>query len=377
MSNEHYLRDKYPDLLGGEEDPALIRLIGGLDALSSENNPSTHVVRSIGSGLLERSGRRRSRSRAFSARAWIPRRLVTTTVGLLLVPILAGATYTMVPVIEKAFTVDPGTARIVTENLGIVVNQSRSVKGFTLTVQRVYADANQVAVGYTVTGPPGRTFNSFMVWGKFDQSRYPRFGAVPTLIDGRGHTLSAFNDIYGTGVEGGKYGQVMRYNAPVGLETRRRIALHFQVGTITAVESVREHELRVITVTAPLRFNFTVPVTPGRVANLHHIVNVAGAKVTLDRVVATRVGTRVSLRGMGPIADVRLIVDGKRYRLSFDGARPNHWAAKSVWEYMSSVDLVDKGGEWMLLVKAPATASKARQWAFRFMVPPVSRLQER
>jgi len=42
------------------------------------------------------------------------------------------------------------------------VNLPQSTCGFTMTIQRVYADANRVVVGYTITGPTNRSFiNAF------------------------------------------------------------------------------------------------------------------------------------------------------------------------------------------------------------------------
>jgi hypothetical protein len=293
-------------------------------------------------------------------------------VGFLLIAALAGAAHVIAPAVEKAFMVNSGTARIVTDDLGVTMNKSEKVNGITLTVQRVYADANQIDVGYTVSGPPGKTISSFMVWGTFDQSHHHRSGTPPTLIDDQGHKLNILGYTYGTAVDEGTFGQVVRYVAPLALETRQRIALHFQVGKITVFESSQAHARRAVMVTEPLRFHFTVPVTPGRVANLNETVKGSRGNATLDQVVVARTGARIDLRGTGPTANVELAVNGKQYRLSFDGARPNHWTAKSVWQYISSVDLRNTVGEWTLFVKPPGSDRKAEQWIFRFTVPPLS-----
>ncbi|MFN8536236.1 MAG: DUF4179 domain-containing protein [Thermomicrobiales bacterium] len=67
--------------------------------------------------------------------------------------------------IGQAFGMAAGTNRIVTQHLGKELGVSQTVNGFTVTIERVYADANQIVIGYSVSGPPDRTFNNFLAFG--------------------------------------------------------------------------------------------------------------------------------------------------------------------------------------------------------------------
>ena len=64
--------------------------------------------------------------------------------------------------VDQAFSLRPGMAHIMQAGLVREVNLPQSTCGFTMTIQRVYADANRVVVGYTITGPTNRSFiNAF------------------------------------------------------------------------------------------------------------------------------------------------------------------------------------------------------------------------
>jgi hypothetical protein len=160
--------------------------------------------------------------------------------------------------------------------------------------------------------------------------------------------------------------------------------------------------IRCVIVDGPFSFSFTVPVEPGRVAELGQTVEASGVEVTLERVVVTPTGARVLLRGAGPSASVTLSVDGESYELYQSGAVPLNWEADSSWDYITEAQLLDERGEWTLTVKelvaryepngssstlgiwsTPGSseleldqASKQERiqgpWTFKFTVPPVS-----
>ncbi len=359
MPENGYFKEKYSDLLEGQEDPDFDRLIEDLAALSAGHAPAPGVVRSVRITLQQRA----SQMSAGSTPAETGRkrqRLWVTPALILAVFILIGAAYAEVPIIEQAFKMDSGTARIVTDNLGTVVNRSQTIDGFTLTVKRIYADPNQVVVGYTVNGPPGQKFNTFMVWGE-------QAGTLPTLTDARGAQLSVAGDLYGTAVEGGKYAQVLRYTAPNQLGHATRATLAFDVGMITAVKQIGGRQLRSVAVRGRLHFVLLVPVAPGRVTYVGQSTTAAGIRVTLERVVTSLLGTRVTLRGVGPRTTADLEVNGSDYPLSSLDTYLGHRAATGTMEYLSPANLMSKHGSWMLIVKSTKD-NTPRVWTFRFMM---------
>lgn len=281
---------KYEDVFedsAGSSDSELVRLVSALDALASENDPPPPIVRSIRVALdkqaslqVSRGKRKRSRLaelpglRLLTA-AWIPRRLTTVPkaiIFLLASLILIGATYAVVSVIDQAFYLDESTAPIAAQKLGKEVNQSKTIDGFTVSVKRVYADRNQIVIGYTISGPPGRSFNTFMAWGDLDETPGHEVATLPILTDAYGNRLSIVghvsgNDVgavFGTGIVQGEHGeelgQALKYSMPGIPEASKEIELHFKVGKLTALEQVDEDKLQAITVAGPFEFEFTVPI---------------------------------------------------------------------------------------------------------------------
>ncbi len=410
-ANSRYLNRTYSDLLGREADAESLRLVTYLEAAFGRAEPPAHLDRVLAQTLrehLHERGRKHTekgilsssqsnmntqyvpRSRLFSSFArpfarllWLPRQISTAAALLLAVFILVGAGYAALPALERLFGVHTGTGAIITERLGKEVNASRSVDGFTVTVRRVYADPNQIAVGLTVSGPPGRTFNNIMPWGdRYETPPKGTMGESPILTDKEGREFK--------GGMGGEQGAVENGTAPylltyegTGLErSPKEVDVRLKIGELTAYERRGENSYEDVRVQGPFIFELTIPVEQGRVADLHQTVESGGASVTLERVVTTLTGTRLSLRGAGPNADVRLVVDGVTYRFQQpDGAAiPFRWTADSLWEYVSGTSLQDKQGKWELTVRpaAPipsdidpaATRLEGGPWTFKFTVPP-------
>ncbi len=323
-------------------------------------------------GLTEDTGTRRRFLPAWG----LPRRVGTIAASLLLVLALVGATYAVVPALNRLFEAHTGTEAIISDGLGREVNASRTVDGFTVIVKHVYADPNQIVIGLVVSGPPGRTFNNIQTWAEFrDGGR--TWQVQPILTDHQGHSFSG--GLGGTqgGVEDGAAAVLLTYNGS-GIEAgQREIDVQLVIGALRAYERLGDNEFRDVIVEGPFTFDLTIPVEAGRMVELHQTVESGGTEVTLERMVTTPTGTRVSLRGAGPNADVRLTVEGVTYQLhSPDGlAWPVTWAADSQWDYVTGTSLQDKRGEWVLTVRPGASADPSATqveggpWTFRFTVP--------
>ncbi len=281
--NKQYLYENYLDLLAGDTEgtnPDFIRLIGMLDALAEEYDPMPATVNSIAVVLRKQSYGRVSQSKGkeklslfgLPLRMYINTRLgfMSRAILLLLVAVtLMGATYSVLSVIDQAFFLDPTTARISEQKLGKEINQSQAVNGFTVSVKRVYADRSVVIVGYTIKGPTGRKFNSLLGWGDLNEASGQQVPTLPILTDLDGNSLDFFgrgsdrdiSGVYGTGVQDGEAGQVLKYKTPALPTGAKDIKLRFRVGKLTAYEQLSGGKFADITVDGPFTFEFTVPVT--------------------------------------------------------------------------------------------------------------------
>jgi hypothetical protein len=388
-----YLRQAYSDVLGEQTDPGSLRVAAYLDATFGAIEPPLHLSESI-EAILRDYRTQHAEGRARYARqpsqqkpGWtiFPRVSLSPNVRIataliLAVLVLAGAGYAL-PSLEWLYQTHTGTGTILTRQLGKEVNVSGAVEGFTVSVKRVYADPNQIVIGLTVSGPSDRTFNNITPWGEwygYDSQRKP--GRSPILVDKEGREFSGGMGGEQGAVESGTAAYVLTYEG-TGLEySSKEIDVRLKIEGLTAYERTGENSYEDVQVQGPFTFDLTIPVEQGRVANLHQTMHAGGTAVTLERVVTTATGTRLSLRGAGPNADVRLTVGGQTYTLQQpDGmAVPTQWATGSLWEYVSGTSLMDKKGEWQVTVMPGPTLSHVEPestqimggpWIFHFVVP--------
>lgn len=385
MSNQN-LEARYADVLGGGGDPALARLVRDLDAVATSGASKPEgMTASISAALAQRAretAREQQPARRWNPAAWLPRRPITALASLVLVLMLGGAGYVAYTLVERAFLMDPGTAQVILRDLGRDANVSKTIDGFTVSVRRVYADANQIIVTYSVKPPAdcdcGR---GVMAWGDFDPPPGKEITFAPFLIDEHGEHIPMVPTIgggIGMGIgQDGEYTWLQTFDGASIAPDAKDVKLRLVVGEITSTELLRDGDPSDVTVSeADFALDFTAPVEPSRVAEPHQKVLSDGTFVTLERVVVSPTGTRLSIRGAGPFASAELIVNGKTYGLREPGGLVP-WSPKSVEEYISTAPLEDERGEWTLVVKdnpdrrrdPQETELKGGPWRFRFTVP--------
>lgn len=383
MSENRSARRIHPNLADGNTS-AEIDMINDLDALYMAPEPPAHLNASITWAIRERAAERRKAPRPqrwFDPGRWMPRRLATVAVSLLAVVILAGAGYAGLPVLQEAFNMNTGTDEIITSDLGSEVHVSQTVDGFTVTVERVYADPHQIVIGYTIQGPEGRQFNHIMAWSEYEDEPAGR-AIAPLLTDMQGNEIHGGLAPQGPGMQDGVAAGLLTFDGTVIPDDEVEIDVRLRIKRLSAYERLGNDRFQEVVVDGPMVFELTIPVVPGRVANLNQSVEAGGSTATLVRFVTTATGTRVSLQGVGPNADVRLMVDGDTYRLRPEErvAPPTRWERDSTWQYVTGTSLEDKQGNWVLSV-APggpvvpasidplATQATGGPWEFRFVVP--------
>jgi len=247
--------------------------------------------------------------------------------------------------------------------LGQPVNLVQSTCGYTMTLKRVYADADRVIVGYTIVGPTGRSFSGF-------ETR------PMTLTDMQGHSL-AWNT--GGGVtQGNEAGQYTGFDASGIPGHPSSLTLHLVVRSLTAFEIlgakeparvgcetypfvgegvVMGHDERWVRVAGPLTYDFTVPVSPSRMAELHQVATSGGTTATLERIAVTPYETTMYFRGIttGQNPFITLSVNGRSVDYDMGWTTDNGLTAATFdfpWLY-------NVHGEWMVTVKA---RSDQRGW---------------
>ena len=182
---------------------------------------------------------------------------------------LMGATLVL-SLLQQAAELMPGWR--VAYDRAEVLRLSQTAGGYTVTLERGYADANQLVLGFLVTGPDGET------------------RAVPrgTVVDAAGRSFleTSGGDI--TDQLQNAAATIGSYQVPPGIGGEVTLTATFdELMPVTA---------EVVTApTGPWTFHFRLPVHPATVVEPMRTVEAAGVPITLHRLQITPTTVRVQL----------------------------------------------------------------------------------
>lgn len=209
--------------------------------------------------------------------------------------------------VGQALLLMPGVDQIAKSDLGVVVNRSGVMGGYTFTVQRIYMDLNRFVLSFRVTGPRGRPFV-----GEFYTSPVVSVGGQTLKRDeGMGGPIdSGAQDLY--------YAYDYAYDAnPLSkLVPGSMVPARIMVPYVRAFEQVGSNSppavsgemyqqlgdgVRQVSVQGPLTFDVNVPVDPRvKSLNVGRTLTSKPSPIRLDRVVATPTYTRIFFQGGDP-----------------------------------------------------------------------------
>lgn len=347
----------------------------------------------------EIQARMQTQRRASQWARWMPATRLGRA-GLILAALLlfGGVAYALHPVISQVFRLFPGWQHVEEAHLAQEVSLSQTLDGVTVTLERVYADANEIVIGYTIQGPNGQRYDTYHL----------------TLTDAAG---TAFPRTVGAGVTGqsdilkvslppGEGAYVLAFDAaamtgaPEALDLRLVMELeelvlpHDAPGPSPTLAGspaeppesmvVELQPMPVGAIVGPFTFDFSVPFIPGRVAEVNQVVEAAGVAVCLERVVLTPSETRAYLRFDSPggaetrwTPIVMLKAPGDKKSQDYVAYSVN--ADPPVYPYGFLAPLYDRRGEWTLTVTELVGTDLTQQpsedirltgpWVFRFRVP--------
>ena len=242
------------------------------------------------------------------------------------------------PPLAEVWRGEAGRAHV--EQAGLVRELSlvESHGGITVTLERAYADANRVVVGLTIQAP---------------ESQYGTPGLRPSqtaLADAEGRTYRPTFGLPASTVSDPDtrvVAQVMSFDAsplPPGVgQMTFELSVAELVGFVADEEDVVDRQ---VVTSGPWRFQFDLPIVPGRVVEPGQTVTAAGVTVSLDRVVATPSETRVFFRFTPP-----------------EGEPPRPWAPAV---RLDRDELTDE----QRLANSVEVPRGSGAWEVRFPVPP-------
>jgi hypothetical protein len=308
---------------------------------------------------------------------------------------IAGGAYAAVSTLSRVF--DMGVAKnVLTQNLGAHINQSQTVAGYTMTVERAYADSNRVLIAYTISPPAtaehqwNLTPDSLTVATDAGVELPDRGYVVATESGQPDATLQMFD---AAGITGNPDVLHLRLTVPWidGVEQLQALPTtvssppggdhglptsgpYGSIATDPAsrpngVQDPYTHDFRVF---GPLTFNVTVPFVAGREVNLHQQVQAGGLTATLERVVISPTETRVYVSGIdagtSPYVHATLSGDGWTDE-KVDGGSTSVWRSNgmTVFSYLGS--FMDRHGAWTHAVQSNPGSPPVGPWTFHFTAP--------
>jgi hypothetical protein len=350
----------------------------------------------------EIQARLQTQRRASRWTRWVPATRLGWT-GLILAALLlfGGVAYALHPVISQVFRLFPGWQHVEEAHLAQEVNLSQTFDGVTVTLERVYADANEIVIGYTMKGPNGRRYDAYHL------TLTDAAGTIfPSTV---GYGVSGQSDILEASLPPGEGAYVLAFDAaavtgaPKELDLRLVMELEELVlppdapsPSPTLASSPAEPPEPMVVVLEPLptpderaivgpfTFDFSVPFIPGRVAEVNQTIEAAGVAVRLERVVVTPSETRAYLRFDSPggaetrwTPIVMLKAPGDKKSQSYFAYSVNDDPPIHQCGFLAP--LYERQGEWNLTVTELVGTDLAQQpsedirlagpWVFHFRVP--------
>jgi hypothetical protein len=222
----------------------------------------------------------------------------TALVASLAIFALVGATYIVaLPLLQSLWSQDRGLQHVTQAGLARDLNLRQTIDGVTVHVQKGYADANRVAIGYSLELPP----TTAATYG-------PQLSGGAILTDDNGRTYRSLG--FSTTGDSPLGAQVHNFE-PLDATGARDIAF-----TLTIPEVVRapKGSGTLQTFRGPWVFNFTLPMAAARVVEPALTVTRPGVELTFTRIVvapsATRFEYRVHLEGFTDRAGASLFLSG-------------------------------------------------------------------
>lgn len=301
--------DRYGDLRAIVSDDALDAVLDDLHAAYTAPTPPPELRAAI--RRLEATGQARSLApvghpvRGLALRR--PGLRALAVVGVLAAVIATGAVIVVPNLAQRAMSRLPGG---VDRRYVVSLHQSRRACGFTITLQRAYADANRLLIGYTVSTPPRRRFDGI-------------YAPILQAIDPQGRSLEPLNsaDTADMGLLGATNGVAQEFDTSA-LPRGAMLRLHLMAPRLYGAEIVNgrtpatpaceqdgairkvldggsRRSIRGVTIPGPFDFTIAIPFSPKLRMAAPHLSETSrgGTTITLERIRVTPTEARLYVRG--------------------------------------------------------------------------------
>lgn len=296
-----------------------------------------------------------------------PKRIALIMALLALLVVLTAAT--VGGVILHLAQAEPGTQSLAQQGLFTAVSQSKTIDGFTLTIETAYADANRAILGIMIKQPD---LSSYGYGGQWN------IGQIKlTTLDGT--DLPPTGLVMDSAASGGSpTGSLMSFDSENILGNPHSLQLRAAINYMCYQFNDSECSPKALAISKQLNwtFHFSVPFHSGRIAQIHQTATADGKALTLERVVVTPSETRAYISGLRyedlVYSHSVLTVGEKTYDASaaeaVGGVSDDGAGLTTTRLYIDfAYPLFAKHGTWNLSIKA--FPKESGSWTFQFRVP--------
>jgi len=329
-------------------------------------------------------------------------RLGWASVALILCLIFGTVTYAVAPFVARLFQQEAGLRHIAQTDLVQDINLSQTIEGVTVTLERAYADANRIVVGFTVIGPDDQRYDPHRV------TLSDANGTVFPLMSGLGATGQS--DLFDLSLPPGEGAYVLAFDAAAveGTPAELDLQLGLEVEKLTPssdasnsfltsarppIEKPSDKVVELKPLPTPAEedivgtftFAFSVPFNAGHIIKVRQTVESAGVAMRLEKVVVTPSETRAILCFEPPDRDgvvwtlVAALDVGDGQELFGGIVKPTENLNEECHCVIYPHALADQPGLWTLTVTELVGTDLRQQpsedirvagpWVFRFHVP--------
>ncbi len=359
-------RSEDEDLIDLEADHELVGLIDDLHTIFAAVRPPADLARPPLEPLqLVGSRRRATAQRARWSSVGRLTRLIPGPLGravaaaVLVALLVSGVAFAGETLLNRVFRMDPGTQQILQDDQYQTINVSHSFGGATLTIERAYADANRIIVGYTLRFASG--------------TADPLVAVSLRTSDG---TVLPVRGLVGYSGPG-EQAEVPFFDAADIRGAPSALSLHLDARAQAGPQAGETWGS-----------DFTLPFHTGRIVEPNQSLTVNGGTATLKKVVLTPSELRIYLTGVGEVFIAHLSTgnlfdgwDSDRNRDSLGATQ--EWRTSTGLSAMSfPAALYQRHGEWTLQVgldpsgvevqpaySTPTPMPTGGPWTFHFVIP--------
>jgi hypothetical protein len=282
-------KDRYTDIFDEELDASSERQMEQLAALYRANEPPaqlswTRFQLQMRQKNLVSQKQHRMTLNWVGPRAHAPRHLVLAMCLLVFLLLLSGFAYATINLglLGSIFNAEPASQQLLQDKQFTPLQQSQTIDGYKITLDKAYADANRIILGIIVTDPHGIKQPSG------DSTFLSNLDAI-TLKTQQGQILSLMGTqgaVDTSNPQAGKEGLAIAFNGADIQGNPARLPLNLTIGVEcnSAAQPICKHTLV---------YRFALPFHAGHIIHLHQTVTANGHTLTLEQVVVTPSETRL------------------------------------------------------------------------------------